>query len=87
MCPDVGIMNAIHIIYDSERFCVLEYPQQSGYEVVDKRARHGTYFQGEVADRFRASMLDAANGEDAAESIEELLEDFGGTIEFPVRLH
>ena len=88
MRPDLGDMNAfINIIYDSEHFCVLEYPQNAGYEVVNKHTRNATYFQGEIADRFRVSMLEAAGGEDASESIEELLSDFGGAVQFPVRLH
>ena len=55
----------MNIIYASDNFYVVEYPAQHGYELVDKRVQRGTFFQGDVADRFSQS-LHAAVAEDAS---------------------
>ena len=43
----------MNIVYNSDNYYVVEYPQQLGYEVVDKQSGRGTYFQGDVAAKFR----------------------------------
>ena len=49
----------MNIVYNSENYYVVEYPMQHGYEVVDKQTSRGTYFQGDVAEKFRESMIGA----------------------------
>ena len=46
----------MNIIYSSDNYYVVEYPTQHGYELVDKHSRRGTFFQGDVADRFGQSL-------------------------------
>ena len=46
----------MNIIYSSDSYYVVEYPAQHGYELVDKRSARGTFFQGDVADRFVQSL-------------------------------
>ena len=49
----------MNVIYNSDNYYVVEYPAQHGYELVDKQAQRGTYFQGDVADKFARSMRNA----------------------------
>ena len=76
----------MNIVYNSDNYYVVEYPQH-GYEVVDKQAGRGTYFEGDVAEKFRVSMMGAV-GEDASpEHVDEFLSDFGGLINYPAIVH
>ena len=77
----------MNIVYNSENYYVVEYPQEHGYEVVDKHASRGTFFQGDVADKFRASMMGAFGEDPSAEHVDEFLSDFGGPISFPMTVH
>ena len=77
----------VHIVYNSDNYCVLEYPAQHGYEVVDKQASRGTYFHGDIARKFRASITQAVNEDPSIERIDEFLANFGGAIDFPVTIH
>src|SRR5471030_1337122 len=79
-----GLMN---IVYNSDNYYVVEYPVQHGYEVVDKQSSRGTYFQGNVADKFRESMLGALGEDPSPEHVDEFLSDFGGLINFPMTVH
>lgn len=65
----------MHVIYDSENYYVAEYPAQHGYEVVDKHWLRGTFFQGDVADKFAQSLRDVVSKESA--SVERLDKFFG----------
>ena len=77
----------MNIVYNSDNYYVVEYPLQHGYEVVDKQAGRGTYFQGDVAEKFRESMLGALGEDSSAEHVDEFLADFGGLINYPAILH
>ena len=77
----------MNIVYNSDNYYVVEYPTQHGYEVVDKQARRGTYFQGDVAEKFRVSMIGALGEDSSPEHVDEFLSDFGGVINFPTTLH
>ena len=77
----------MNIVYNSENFYVVEYPTQHGYEVVDKQSARGTYFQGDVAEKFRSSMMGAIGEDPSAEHIDEFLSEFGAPLNFPLTLH
>jgi len=78
---------AMNIIYASDNFYVVEYPAQHGYELVDKRVQRGTFFQGDVADRFSQS-LHAAVAEDASvERVDDFLGSFDILLNQPLVLH
>jgi hypothetical protein len=67
----------MNVIYNSENFYVVEYPTQHGYELVDKHAQRGTFFQGDVADRFAQSLRDVVAEDGASvERVDEFLGDF-----------
>jgi len=77
----------MNIVYNSENYYVLEYPDQHGYEVVDKHAGRGSYFCGDMASKFRVSIAHAINEDPSVERIDEFLAGFGGAIDFPVAVH
>lgn len=77
----------MNVIYSSDNFYVVEYPAQHGYELVDKNSRRGTFFQGDVADRFGLS-LQAAVAEDASiERVDEFLGTFDILLNQPLVVH
>jgi len=77
----------MNIVYNSDNYYVVEYPGQHGYEVVDKQSSRGTYFQGNVAEKFRESMIGALGEDPSPEHVDEFLSDFGGLINFPMTVH
>ena len=83
----LAVMGVMNIVYNSDNYYVVEYPVQHGYEVVDKQSSRGTYFQGDVADKFRESMLGALGEDPSPEHVDEFLADFGGLIDFPMTMH
>ena len=77
----------MNIINASDNFYVVEYPAQHGYELVDKRVQRGTFFQGDVADRFSQS-LHAAVAEDASvERVDDFLGSFDVLLNQPLVVH
>ena len=67
----------MNVIYNSESFYVVEYPAQHGYELVDKHSQRGTFFQGDIADRFAQSLRDVVAEDGASvERVDEFLGDF-----------
>ena len=67
----------MNVIYNSENYYVVEYPTQHGYELVDKHCQRGTFFQGDVADKFVQSLRDVVAEEGASvERVDEFLGDF-----------
>jgi hypothetical protein len=78
----------MNVIYESDNYCVVEYPAQHGYELVDKNTQRGTFFQGGVAERFAQRMRDVVAEENvSAERFEEFLEDFDVQMNQPVLYH
>jgi len=68
---------AMNVIYNSENYYVVEYPTEHGYELVDKHCHRGTFFQGDVADRFAQSLRDVVTQDGASvERVDEFLGDF-----------
>jgi hypothetical protein len=76
----------MNIVYNSAHYYVVEYPQQRGYEVVDKQSGRGTFLQGDIADRFRASMIGALEEDPSPEHLDAFLCDFGGITNFSVTI-
>ena len=83
--PDVN--SSMKIVYNSDNYCVVEYPPELGYEVVDKHIGRGTYFQGDVATKFRDSMMGILAEDASTERVDEFLDDFGVVSDFPITLH
>jgi len=86
--------SGMNVIYASDSYYVVEYPAQHGYELVDKRSSRGTFFQGDVAERFIKALRDAAGaeggneaGEASVERIDEFLGSFDVLLNLPVVVH
>lgn len=77
----------MNIIYASDNYYVVEYPAQHGYELVDKRSQRGTFFQGDVADRFAKSLQDAVAAEPSEERVDEFLGSFDILLNQPLVIH
>ena len=77
----------MNVIYNSERYYVVEYPAQHGYELADKGAQRSTFFQGDVADRFAKSLKDAVADEASVERVDEFLGNFDVLLSQPLLVH
>lgn len=77
----------MNIIYSSENYYVVEYPAQRGYELVDKRTARGTFFQGDVAEKFLESMKGVVAEDDSPEHIDDFLGNFDVLLNMPVVYH
>jgi hypothetical protein len=77
----------MNVVYNSDNYCVREYPAEHGYEVVDKRAARGTFLQGDAADRFLDSMESAAAEEASVEHLDEFVESTDALFIVPVVFH
>jgi hypothetical protein len=77
----------MNVIYNSDNYYVVEYPVQHGYELVDKQCQRGTYFQGDVADRFAQSMRTAVAETGSIEGVDEFLGNFAVLMNQPVLYH
>jgi len=77
----------MNIVYASDNYYVVEYPAQHGYELVDKRTQRGTFFQGDVADRFARSLRDAVAKNASVENVDEFLGSFDVLLNLPLVYH
>jgi len=83
----LAVNRLMNIVYNSDNYYVVEYPLQHGYEVVDKQSSRGTYFQGDVALKFRQSMIGAIGDDPSPDNVDEFLSSFGALINFPMVVH
>ena len=77
----------ISVIYSSENFYVVAYPDERAYELVDKCSARATFFQGDVAARFMESLRTAIAEDASIERVDEFLGDFDVLLSFPVVVH
>ena len=77
----------MNVMYNSENYCVVEFPGRLGIEVVDKTMGRAGFLEGEVEVQFRASMADLAAGEPSAESMDEFLGLYDALLINSVALH
>ena len=77
----------INVIYNSENYCVVEYPDERAYEVLDKHGSRGMFLQGDVAAGFRKSMRTAVTEDASVEHIDEFLGSFDALLDVPVVIH
>ena len=77
----------MNVMYNSENYCVVEFPGRHGIELVDKTTGRAGFLEGLVEVKFRASMADFAAGEPSAESVDEFLGHYGALLTNSVALH
>ncbi len=75
------------LLYISDNYYVLEYLFGLGYEVVNTQAGRGTFLLGDVADRFRTSMIGAIEEDPSIEHVDEFLSGFGVLGNYATTLH
>ncbi len=80
-------MDAMNVIYDSPHFYMAEFPDREGIELVDKSAGRGGFFEGDVADKLRSSMLHLFSDNPTVESVDEFLEIYDALLTNPVVSH
>jgi hypothetical protein len=77
----------MNVMYNSENYCVVEFPGRHGIELVDKTTGRAGFLEGAVEVKFRASMADFAAGEPNAESVDEFLGCYDALLTNSVALH
>jgi uncharacterized protein DUF3567 len=75
------------VIYSSENYYVVEYPDERAYELVDKWGARTRFFQGEVAARFMACMRSAVAEDASFEHLDGFLGGFDALLDQPVVVH
>jgi Protein of unknown function (DUF3567) len=79
---------AMNVMYNSENYYVVEFlPGRQGIELVDKTMGRAGFLQGEVEQKFRASMADLAAGEPSAELVDEFLGHYDALLINSVAMH
>ena len=77
----------MNVMYNSENYCVVEFPGRGGIELVDKASGRGGFLEGAVESKFRESMADLAAGEPTTESVDEFLGHYEALLTNPMVLH
>ena len=78
----------MNVIYDSENYYVVEYAAQHGYELVDKHTQRGTFFQGNIAEKFAQEMREVVEEQNVTvERFDEFLGGFDELMNQPVTFH
>lgn len=77
----------MNIVYNSENYWVAEYEAGQGLELVDKHASRGTFFSGDMADKFAQSMNAVIAEDPSVEHIDEFLGSFDILLTVPVVYH
>jgi hypothetical protein len=77
----------MNIVYNSDNYWVLEYPAGQGFELIDKHAARGTFFSGDVAEKFAESMKGAIAEDASIEHVDEFLGNFDILLNVPVVYH
>ena len=77
----------MYIVYNSDNYCVVAYPNQDGYELVDKTSGLGTFIRGDVAAHFRDSIRDAVAQDLSTDRIDEYIGHFSALMTQPVVYH
>ena len=78
---------AMNVMYNSENYCVVEFPGRHGIELVDKTMGRVGFLEGAVEVKFRASMADLAAGEPNVELVDEFLGHYDALLINTVALH
>ena len=77
----------MNVMYNSDNYCVVEFPGRLGIEVVDKTTGRAGFLEGAVELKFRASMAHLAAGTPSAESVDEFLGHYEALLTNSVALH
>jgi hypothetical protein len=79
--------NAMQVVYSSQHYHVVSYPDVEGYELVNKPAGAGAYIHGTVASAFRENLEKVLAEDATVESIDEFLGGFDALMNQPTSIH
>lgn len=65
----------MNIIYSSDHFWILSYPEQQGFELFDKQLLRTLFLDGASAWHFRHAMEEIPENERSEENIDAWLDD------------
>lgn len=77
----------MQIVYSSQHYHVVSYPDVEGYELVNKPAGAGAYIHGSVATAFRENLEKVLAEDATVESIDEFLGGFDALMHQPTSVH
>jgi len=77
---------AMNIVYNSEHFSVLAYPEQ-GFELLDKTGRRSLFLHGVLATCFSAALERIPDEERTEEAIDSLLDHYCAGSARPIMIH
>ncbi|MSQ49306.1 MAG: DUF3567 family protein [Betaproteobacteria bacterium] len=77
----------MNVMYNSEYYYVVDFPDRHGIELVDKTRGRAGFLEGAVEVKFRASMADFAANEPSVESVDEFLGHYDALLTNPIALH
>jgi len=77
----------MHVVYNSDRYYVAEFPGHAGIELVDKTTGRGGFLEGAVEREFRAHLAHFAAEDPGEESVDEFLAHYDALLTTTVALH
>ena len=77
----------MNIVYNSEHYAIVAYPQRHGFELVDKLGSRSLFVQGSVARELRDSIDSIPYEERDMETIDSLLDDYCAGAAKPFAYH
>ncbi len=77
----------MNLIYSSPHYCIVAYPAQQGFELLDKTGFRSLFLLGAQAWRFRHAMEDIPPAERTEEAIDALLDDYCADAARPIVIH
>lgn len=77
----------MHILYNSDSYCVAEFGSGAGIELVDKLARRSGFLEGQVAARLRLGMERLCTDDSGEEAVDEFLCRYEALLTNPILLH
>jgi len=77
----------VHILYNSDSYCVAEFGGGAGIELVDKLARRSGFLEGQVAARLRLGMAQLCTEDPGEEEVDEFLCRYAALLTNSILLH
>ena len=85
----------MNMIFDSQNYCVVEFPPAEGeqvrapggYEIMDKHLKREIFLGGRDAEQFRRSVQQLIERQPSADDIDEFLDGYSGLMNTPLTLH
>ena len=78
---------SVHILYNSDSYCVAEFGGGAGIELVDKLARRSGFLEGQVAARLRQSMQRLCTDDSGEEEVDDVLCRYEALLTNSILLH